>query len=242
MSIDDELHVTLPQDGVAVVTLNRPRARNALSSALLRQFASEMRRLQDETEVGAIVLTGNGPVFCAGLDVKELERDRKGLLDCAAEIKLHDVITTSTKPVIAAVNGGAVTGGFEMALCCDIILASSNAFFQDTHARLGLMPGWGLSQRLSRQIGLTRAKEMSLACMPVGAHQAERWGLVNHVLAPHKLMEAAIATAAEIAKSTRRSIADHKTLIDAGYCTTLQDGLRLERESDLMQRHRLSQA
>lgn len=241
MNLDDELHVTMPKDGVAVLTLNRPRSRNALSSSLLRQFASEMSRLQEETNVGAIVLTGNGSVFCAGLDVKELERDRKALLDCAAEIRLHDVITTSTKPVIAAVNGGAVTGGLEIALCCDIILASSNAFFQDTHARLGLMPGWGMSQRLSRQIGLTRAKEMSLACMPVSAHQAERWGLVNHVLAPYELMETAIAKAAAIAKSSRRSIADHKSLIDAGYLTTLQDGLRLERESDLAQHRRLSQ-
>jgi enoyl-CoA hydratase len=177
--------VTVERDGaVAVVMLNRPEAMNALSRGLRAQLAHTIRELDAEAQIRAIVLTGAGTrAFTAGLDLKELGAGEASLgaagdQDSAANPLA--AIEQCRKPVIGAINGVAVTGGFELALACDILIASENARFADTHARVGVMPGWGLSQRLSRRIGISRAKELSLTGNFLDAETASAWGGPRH--------------------------------------------------------------
>jgi enoyl-CoA hydratase len=151
-------------DAVATVTLNRPEAMNALSRALRAELARVMQALDAREDVRAVVLTGAGDrAFTAGLDLKELSQDRAAMSDTTGttpDANPVKAVEQCRKPVIGAINGVAITGGFELALACDILLASPNARFADTHARVGIMPGWGLSQKLSRRIGVSRAKEL----------------------------------------------------------------------------------
>ena len=132
------------------------------------------------------------------------------------------------RPVIGAVNGFAVTGGFELALACDFLVASTDARFADTHARVGILPGWGLSQLLPRRIGIGRAKELSFTGNYLGAEQALEWGLVNRVVASDELLPTCRALAQDILSCDRRSILGIKRVYDEGYATSLAEGLRLE--------------
>jgi len=129
------------------------------------------------------------------------------------------------------VNGFAITGGLELALCCDLVIASNNAFFADTHAILGALPAWGLSQRLSRLIGPYRAKQMSLTAQKIDAAKAHEWGLVAEVVEPNRLMPRAMELAQEIAKLDIDVVARYKHLIDGGFSLSLEDALILESES-----------
>jgi enoyl-CoA hydratase len=169
-----------PAPGVAVVTLNRPEKYNALSSALLRAFGAAMGEVQADQGLRAIVLTGAGPAFCAGLDLNELDDGGRALSGAGAADQLHD----SPVPVIAAVNGVAVTGGLEIALACDFRIASERARFADTHARVGVTPAWGLTARLPQAVGQSWARQMSFTGDFVDASRALRIGLVNEVV-PH---------------------------------------------------------
>ena len=225
--------VTITRDGpVAIVTLNRPEAMNALSKALRAELAAAMRAVEADDSVRAIVLTGAGErAFTAGLDLKELGADTSNLGAAnATEAEANPVlaIESCTKPVIGAINGVAITGGFEVALACDVLIASTNARFADTHARVGIMPGWGLSQKLSRTIGIYRARELSLSGNFLDAATAERWGLVNRVVAPDELLPAAIKLAQDMATVEPRMSKAYKALINAGYATSFGDGMSLE--------------
>ncbi|MBN8845329.1 MAG: enoyl-CoA hydratase [Sphingomonadales bacterium] len=218
--------------GVATVTLNRPEAMNALSRALRAELAAAMRALAADDEVRAIILTGAGErAFTAGLDLKELGADTGSLgaanADGADENPVR-AIELCPQPVIGAINGVAITGGFEVALACDILIASTNARFADTHARVGILPGWGLSQKLSRIIGLSRAKELSLTGNFLGAEAARDWGLVNRVVAPEELMPAAQALARDIASIEPAMARPYKKLIDDGYALPFGEALALE--------------
>jgi len=218
--------------GVALVTLNRPQALNALSVELRARLAESVAALAAEESVRAIVLTGAGRGFCAGLDLKEMGVSVEALSGATAtDARRNPVaaIEACPKPVIAAVNGVAVTGGFELALACDILIASERARFADTHARVGLLPGWGLSQKLSRLIGPYRAKEMTLSGAFIDARTAESWGLVNRVVPEGDLLGAALKLAAEIALAPPPMAAAHKKLIDDGYKLAFGEGLALER-------------
>ncbi|MEH3047038.1 enoyl-CoA hydratase [Sphingomonas adhaesiva] len=229
---DDPVLVERHDDGVAVVTLNRPQAMNALSIALRAQLYRVMTALDGDDDVRCVVLTGAGErAFTAGLDLKELG-SRPGALGAAnaegADENPVKAIETCRKPVIGAINGVAITGGFEVALACDILIASSNARFADTHARVGVMPGWGLSQKLSRMIGPSRAKELSLSGNFLDAATAERWGLVNRVVEPGELLSVARKLAADIASADAAFIAGYKRLIDDGYALPFGEGMALE--------------
>lgn len=225
--------VTVEHHGaVAVVTLNRPEAMNALSAALRVDLAQVMRQLDGDDAVRAVVLTGAGQrAFTAGLDLKELGADASNLGAANAdEAERNPVkaVEQCRKPVIGAINGVAITGGFELALACDVLIASDNARFADTHARVGIMPGWGLSQKLSRMIGISRAKELSLTGNFIGAEQALAWGLVNRVVAADDLLPAAVALAQDMASIDPVMAAAYKALIDEGYSMSFADGLALE--------------
>ncbi|SKB28400.1 enoyl-CoA hydratase [Sphingopyxis flava] len=219
-------------DAVATVTLNRPEAMNALSRALRAELAAAMRDLAADESVRAIVLTGAGTrAFTAGLDLKELGADTENLGAANAESADENpvkAIELCPQPVIGAINGVAITGGFEVALACDILLASTNARFADTHARVGVMPGWGLSQKLSRIIGIGRAKELSLTGNFLGAEEARDWGLVNRVVAPEELLPAAQALARDIASADPVMVRRYKALIDEGYALPFGEGMALE--------------
>ena len=188
--------VTIERDGpVAVVTMNRPEAMNALSKGLRAELAAAMVEVNADDSIRAVVLTGAGTrAFTAGLDLKELGADTSNLGAANAEDALANpvkAIEQCKKPVIGAINGVAITGGFEVALACDILIASENARFADTHARVGIMPGWGLSQKLSRMIGISRAKELSFSGNFLDAQTACAWGLVNRVVPADELLAAA---------------------------------------------------
>jgi len=200
-------------DGVATVTLNRPEARNALSRELLRALYGAVRECEQRDDVRVVILTGADPAFCAGLDMKELASSdallRPAVPDRqaasgepageSASSPLRGPFPSRCKPLIGAVNGAAVTGGLELALACDFLIASERARFADTHARVGVQPNWGLSVLLPEAIGLRRAREMSATGNFVDAQTALEWGLVNHVVAHDELLGSAQATAADIA-------------------------------------------
>ena len=215
-------------DGVATLTLNRPDALNALSKALRVALSRSFRELQEDAEVQVAILAGNGRAFCAGLDLKELGRE--GVQPDAAfqDESMMDAIRAFDGPIIAAVGGFAITGGFELALACDFIVASTEARFADTHARVGILPGWGLSQILPRLVGVNRAKEISLTGNYITAEQAEAWGLANRVVAPDELLPTCRALAQDMLTCDPASLRGYKRLIDAGWSTTFEDGMRIE--------------
>lgn len=228
------VRIDYPAPGVAVVALNRPEAMNALSRALRAALAAAFAALEADGDVRAIVLTGEGKAFTAGLDLKELgsEPSALGAANASApEDNPAAAIESCTKPVIGAINGAAVTGGFEVALACDILLASTRARFADTHARVGIMPGWGLSQKLSRLIGVSRAKELSLSGNFLDAATAERWGLVNRVVEPDALLPEAIKLASDIASAPPDKVRAYKRLIDQGFALAFADAMALERNA-----------
>ncbi len=221
-------------DGVATLTLNRPRAMNALSSELRRHLLEVFEALAADDSVRVVILTGAGDrAFCAGLDLKELAGEPGAAADDAARAAggggdLIAAIEGFDRPIIGAINGVAITGGFELALACDVLIASTHARFADTHARVGILPGWGLSQKLPRLLGVYRAKELSLTGNFVDAAQAERWGLVNRVVPPEELLPSCRALAADMMSCLPEMVSAYKALIDRGLAETLAEGRRIE--------------
>lgn len=237
MKVFNSMPLILERQGpIAIVTLNRPEAMNALSRALRAELATAMAAIAEDDAVRVAILTGAGTrAFTAGLDLKELGSDTSALGAANAQEPAANpvrAIETCPKPVIGAINGVAITGGFELALACDILIASETARFADTHARVGIMPGWGLSQKLSRLIGIHRAKELSLSGNFLDASTAERWGLVNRVVKAEELLPSAIKLATDIASAPADKVQAYKRIIDQGFGETFADGMRLE--------HRLS--
>jgi enoyl-CoA hydratase len=173
---------------IATITLNRPEARNALSSEVLRALPRVMRAADADDDVDVIILTGADPAFSAGLDLKELGSSGGNLSGGADPAGVRGPFPDMAKPVIGAINGVAITGGFELALNCDFLVASERAKFGDTHTRVGVMPGWGLTVLLSQAIGVRRAREMSFTGNFMGAEEALQWGLVNRVVAHDELI------------------------------------------------------
>ncbi len=218
-------------DGVTTLTLNRPDALNALSTELRNALTQTLSELRGDADTRVLILTGNGRAFCAGLDLKELEapdddRGRKAINDGDVVRALHGF----EAPVIGAINGVAITGGFELALACDVLVASTNARFADTHARVGILPGWGLSQKLSRAIGIYRAKELSLTGNFLSAQQAADWGLVGRVVEPDALLPTARALADDMLSCVPEALVGYKNIIDLGFAETFGAGMHLEEE------------
>lgn len=225
--------VLVSRDGpVAIVTLNRPQAMNALSQALRRDLAKVFRELEADDDVRAIVLTGAGTrAFTAGLDLKELGQQGLGAANAEGpDDNPVKAIEQTGKPVIGAINGVAITGGFEVALACDVLIGSENARFADTHARVGIMPGWGLSQKLSRLIGPYRARELSLSGNFLDAATAERWGLLNRVVSAEDLVAAATKLAHDMATIAPGFARGYKKLINDGYELPFGQAMALEAE------------
>lgn len=215
--------------GYAVVTLNRPDAMNALSAELRKKLVETFDGLAADGATRVVILTGAGRAFCAGLDLKELGSGEKIRVASSEPRSLLEAMSEFQGPIIGAINGAAVTGGFELALACDLLIASANARFADTHARVGLMPGWGLSQKLPRMIGIHRAKEVSLTGNFVTARQADEWGLVNRVVAADDLMPVCRKLAGDMLTTLPHMLPAMKKVIDDGYAGTFGDGMKMER-------------
>lgn len=212
-------------DGYAIVTLNRPDEMNALSRDLRGEFVSVFEDCTADENIRVIILTGNGRAFCAGFDLKELGSDNSDSAAQEVNNALAYAMDAFDGPIIGAVNGHAITGGFEMALACDVLIASENARFADTHARVGILPGWGLSQKLPRLIGLSRAKQISLTGAPVFAQQAYEWGLVNSVVSQQELLPSAVAIAKDMCACVPGLVPQYLQMIDEGYSMPLQEAL-----------------
>lgn len=217
------------RDGYAIVTLNRPNEMNALSRELRADFVEAFGQCVADEDIRVVILTGNGKAFCAGFDLKELAAS-DGDASSEADNAIARAMEAFDGPIIGAVNGHAVTGGFEMALACDILVASEKARFADTHARVGILPGWGLSQKLPRMIGLSRAKEISFTGAPVFAQQAYAWGIVNHVVPEDELLPLAEKMAADMCACVPSILRQYKPLIEEGYSMPLKDALVWEEE------------
>lgn len=229
----DEIVVERRASGVAVVILNRPQAMNALSATLRAALSEVMVTLRDDENVRVIVLTGAGErAFTAGLDLKELGAGSAGLAVATdADPRSNPVraVESCGKPVIGAINGVAITGGFELALACDVLIASENARFADTHALVGIMPGWGLSQKLQRIVGAARAREMSFTGRFIDAATALDWGLVSRVVPQSQLLPEALALAESMAFVDPAFIREYRQLMETGASLPLRDALEYER-------------
>lgn len=230
MSSEDDVVLVDRTDRVATVTLNRPEARNALSSVVLRRLPAVMAEVAADDEVDVVILTGADPAFCAGLDLKELGSSggNLGAGSAPAEALRRGPWAPVGKPVIGAINGVAVTGGFELALCCDLLIASERARFADTHARVGVMPGWGLTVLLPQAVGVRRARELSLTGNYLDAATACEWGLVNRVVPHDELLPVCRRLAADIVGNdqpgVRQVLATYAAVVDG----TLAEGWATE--------------
>ena len=214
--------------GIATVTLNRPEKRNAISLELSKHISETFRDLQADPEVRVVILTGAGPAFCAGMDLKELGSGGEDSRGDKIGNPMDAAMRSFEGPIIAAVNGHAATAGFEMALACDVIVASTEARFLDTHARVGILPGWGLAVKLSRLIGPSKAKSVSLTGNPISAEQAERWGLAARVVEPEALMSTCQALAEDMLSCDPETLRGYKRLIDECYAMPLGEALPYE--------------
>ena len=216
------------QNGIATVTLSRAKKQNALSFEMFVELNKAIKNIKRDRSIRAVVINGDGKHFCAGMDLMELASGNGETAADADVNALADTIARFKGPVIAAVNGHAVTAGFELALACDVIIASKKARFADTHARVGILPGWGLSQRLPRLIGLSRAKELSFTGQPIYGEQAVAWGLANHVTEPENLLSKAEELAEHMCACVPHILQQYKVLIDTGYNMHLNEALAWE--------------
>lgn len=217
---------------IATVTLNRPQQLNALSSALIKELAEAIESLDLDPEVRAIVLTGGEKVFAAGADIREMAEAMpfdEGLRS-RFSYRDRDRLNKISKPIIAAVSGYALGGGCELAMSCDIIIASETARFGQPEVNLGVIPGSGGTQRLTRTVGKYRTMEMVLTGDFLSANDAERLGLVNKVVPGELLLEEAKAVAKKIAAKPPLAIRLAKEAVLKSFNTTLDEGLDFERK------------
>ncbi len=216
------------ENGIGLITLNRPERRNSFNEALLRLLYTYIEEVGKNDEIRVGIITGNGKSFCSGIDLAVIGKEN--IFDPRGDGRdLPLVMADCDKPLIGAVNGHAITGGFELALNCDFLIASENAMFADTHAKVGIHPGWGMTQLLQQAVGQRMAKQMSLTCQFVNAEQALRLGLVNEVVPHDLLMPRVLEIARQICEVNRDMMATVKALIEYRNRTTLDDAYARER-------------
>ena len=216
--------------GVGIVTLNRPKAMNALSDALMEELTAALDDFEADADIGCIVITGSEKAFAAGADIKEMQS--KGYMDAYLEdfiTRNWERLTRCRKPVIAAVSGYALGGGCELAMMCDFIIAADTAKFGQPEITLGVMPGAGGTQRLTRFVGKSKAMEMCLTGRLMDADEAERAGLVSRVVPAADLKDEAMKTAQQVAAMSRPAAMMVKEAVNRAYETTLAEGVRFER-------------
>lgn len=215
------------KDRVALITLNRPERRNAPNQALLSQLYDALDRVTEDPDLVAAIITGQGTAFCSGIDLACLGTDN--LFDPRGDgSDLLAVFAACKKPIIGAINGPTITGGFEIALNCDFLIASENASFADTHAKVGIHPGWGMTQMLQQAVGQRMAKQMSLTCQFISADKALAIGLVNEVVSSDHLVDRAMEIAGQIAAVNPQMMMTVKTLIENRNNGSFDEALAME--------------
>ena len=222
------------KEGIATLTMNRPQAMNALNRDLANGLYQGFREVNEDDQIKVAILTGAGKAFCGGLDLKEIASLDIPLPESEMSQFIglfHMEMAKFKGPIIGAINGPAVTGGFELALRCDILIASTHGSFADTHARVGFIPGGGMTQVLPRIIGTSRAKQMSFTGNFLDAIKAKEWGLVNEVVEPEELVNVCQALAKDMLPGNQFVIQEYKRLIDYGFLTNVEDGLKAERNA-----------
>jgi enoyl-CoA hydratase len=215
---------------VGLITLNRPKALNALCDALVREMGAALDAFESDAAVGAVVITGSEKAFAAGADIKEMQS--RTFVDVFLADFVTDGwerVTTCRKPIVAAVAGFALGGGCELAMMCDTIIAAESARFGQPEINLGIIPGAGGTQRLTRAVGKAKAMDMVLTGRMMDAAEAERSGLVTRVVPNDKLLEEALKLAAAIAAQSRPAVFAAKEAVNRAYETTLAEGVRHER-------------
>ncbi|HSS64322.1 MAG TPA: enoyl-CoA hydratase [Gammaproteobacteria bacterium] len=216
-------------DGVGVITLNRPEALNALNDPLIQELASALAELETDERVGAIVITGNEKAFAAGADIKQMQA--RSYMDwyLKEQFASWEKAAECRKPVIAAVAGFALGGGCELAMMCDFIIAAENARFGQPEIKLGVLPGLGGTQRLTRLVGKSKAMDLCLTGRMMDADEAERCGLVSRVVANENLLHEAKKAARTIARMSLPATMMVKECVNRAYETTLTEGIHFER-------------
>jgi enoyl-CoA hydratase len=224
-------HIIVERKGpVGVITLNRPKMLNALSFGVFSEIKRAVDDLEADDAIGCIVLTGSEKAFAAGADIKEMQP--KSFIDMFSSDFTQiggDRVATCTKPTIAAVSGYALGGGCELAMMCDIIVASDTAKFGQPEITLGTIPGIGGTQRLTRAIGKSKAMDLCLTGRMMDAAEAERSGLVSRIVPADKLMDEVLAMAEKIAAMSQPVAAMAKSAVNRAFETPLSEGLALER-------------
>ncbi|KAF9620029.1 hypothetical protein IFM89_010645 [Coptis chinensis] len=215
--------------GITIITINRPKSLNSLTRAMMEYLALAFKNLDKDNNVKVIILTGTGRSFSSGVDLTSAEDVFKGDVKDMEKDLVYQM-EKCRKPIIAAINGFAITAGFEIALACDILVAVKGANFMDTHARFGIFPSWGLSQKLSRIIGVNKAREVSLTAMPLTAEKAEKWGLVNHVVQDNELLKKSREIAEAIIRNNQDLVLRYKSVINDGLQLDLGHALALEKD------------
>lgn len=225
-------HITVTAgDGYAVVTLNRPNVLNALNQAMMDEIVQALESMEREERVRCVVLTGAGRAFAAGADIKEMAGASAPEMLAGYRFQQWERIRKVTVPLIAAVNGIALGGGCELAMLCDMIVAAETAQFGQPEINLGIMPGAGGTQRLTRAIGKARAMEMVLTGRPISARQADALGLVTKVVPAEAVLDEAIALAKEIASKPPVAVRLAKEAVLKAFDTTVESGLDYERKA-----------
>ena len=217
------------RDRVTLVTLNRPQALNALNNQVLGELVAAMRAFDADPSQGCAILTGSEKAFAAGADIKEMQPQSFGEMYGRDYFAGWERFTATRKPIIAAVAGFALGGGCELAMMCDFILAADTAKFGQPEIKLGVGPGMGGSQRLTRAVGKAKAMEMCLTGRMMDAAEAERAGLVSRVIPAADLLDEALKVATQIAGMAPLAAVACKEMVDAAFETPLAQGIRFER-------------
>ena len=216
-------------DKVGLIRLNRPQALNALNAALIDELGQALDGFEGDNNIGCIIITGSPKAFAAGADIKEMQAKTFADAYLGDFIASWERVSRTRKPIVAAVAGFALGGGCELAMMCDIIIAADNAKFGQPEIKLGVMPGVGGTQRLTRFVGKAKAMDMCLTGRIMDAAEAERSGLVTRVVPADRLIDEALRTAQTIASMSRPVVMMTKESINRAYETTLAEGIRFER-------------
>lgn len=234
MSDYENIIVEVPVEKVGLIRLNRPKALNALNNKLMRELHEALKKFNNDPEINCMVITGNERAFAAGADIKEMA----GLtyVDQLKNASVSDNFNFSmyTKPIIAAVSGYALGGGCEMSMACDMIVASETAVFGQPEINLGILPGGGGTQRMTRALGKALAMEVMLTDRKLSAEEALKYGLVNKVVAPEVYLDEAIKLAQKVASMSQVAIQLTKDAINQAYEATLTEGLLIEKKNFLL--------
>ncbi len=221
------------QGAITIITLNRPASLNALTPLMIRELKSALNSIAVDSNCKVVILKGAGRAFSAGVDLKAMNESLVGGQFTSRDIiqegnDIAHLLRTMPQPAIAQIHGHCYTGATELMMFFDLIIAAEDAKIGDTHAKWGIMPTWGMTQRLPRLVGLMKAKELSFTCKPITGKEAERIGLVNRAVPLDELDKTVLELANEILQNSAQTIAALKHLYNEGIHTTLEEGLKIE--------------